>query len=200
MLYPCLVGKLTIVYPTSFCRFILFLFSNAWKELFSSLYCLIFLIMSLLGKEPVELLAEPCAINGFDINRQHPSVSFPYTILCKLVLCTCDDKISSSNWNCVLSLNCENWLLMWKICEGLGWGSVAMFWDSLNMLCRKWYVTWSGNPLPSCQDLDFQNQKSSFFPNYQVPIHYINSFNDLRSILSFLSLIECMQFLSFRLM
>lgn len=27
------------------------------------------------GEEPVELLAEPCAINSFDIDRQNPSVS-----------------------------------------------------------------------------------------------------------------------------
>ncbi|CAL5396830.1 unnamed protein product [Camellia sinensis] len=26
------------------------------------------------GKEPIELLAEPCAINNFDIDRQNPSM------------------------------------------------------------------------------------------------------------------------------
>ncbi|KAF3668225.1 Nuclear pore complex protein NUP43 [Capsicum annuum] len=28
------------------------------------------------GEEPIELLAEPCAINSFDINRQNPSIQF----------------------------------------------------------------------------------------------------------------------------
>lgn len=44
--------------------------------------------MWLVGKQPVELLAEPCAINGFDIDLQHPSVSCLCTFLCELVLST----------------------------------------------------------------------------------------------------------------
>lgn len=42
------------------------------------LYCI--------GEEPVELLAEACAINSFDIDRHNPSVSGWQLILFALLL------------------------------------------------------------------------------------------------------------------